>query len=809
MYITESDKETILRQSEGRMMEIIGNFTALHRSGSNYLGKCPLCTQERGLTVTPSKGIFKCFKCNQLSGKRPIDYLMKGEKMTFPEALKYLADQMGISIEIKDDNPRPRPKATPGKPGKRGEKAGTFCARMLDESGLTYDDVTAKIFKKDSSKTVFQTKTFRPGTVSDKGEIIDGDDVIIEYFDLEGNPVKYETKDRRGVGTGRYREYFRVRWQFPDEHKDREGRPAKYKTPYGSSTYIYIPQKIRDLWREKSQIPHLFIQEGEKKAEKASKHGLPSIAVSGIQNMGTNGRLPEDLIRIIADCQVKNVTFLLDADWNNLSSNLRITDNVTYRPYMFFSAIRNYKDYMRTLVNRDLYVEIYFGYIRQNKAGDKQYLYFDDSVWEITAKHIQQIDYPAINQHHFWTDKKKIFPARLLDEPLFSFIKSPDGHYSYSLTEAGQQCHFLQFLINSSNFTWKKERMIADQAADVVITPEEKQENILHFLSKLCAIGFLALDFKDSNTAKAVIGMDGKQSEVGSSNGRSGKSLLGEAIRKVKPTVYINGKKTDFDTDQFIWNDVTEKTQIVFIDDVRPGFNFENQFANITGDWAVNYKGGTRVTFPFSSSPKEYICTNHALNGTGSSFKDRQWLIAFSDFYNETHKPKDDFGVLFFDEWEFEQWNLFWNLIAGCIQLYLSTGVVEAPGERLEQRIIRQKMGESFLMWAEEYYSDGEGTKLNQRISRKEIYDTYLTEFPHERKFVSPQKFREKLMAFCQWKGYTFNPQRYDNLTGLPMYFDKDGNPNLDDKSGGTEYFTIGNARFGADPNEIIPEKPF
>ncbi len=1020
MYISEQDKENILSRSENKLIEIIGQFTQLQHSGVSYLGKCPLCGQERGLTITPGKGVFKCFKCNQLTGKRPIDYLMKGEKMTFPEALKHLASHLGIFIEVQEAKPQPAPAKKSKKTGKLGVKKDTFCARMLEESGLTYDDVTAKIFKKDDHKSIFQSKTFRPGTISDKGEIIDGDDVIIEYFDIEGNPVKYELKDKKGNGTGKYREYFRVRWQYPEEHKDKNGRPGKYRSPYGAYTYIYIPQKIREAYRNKEKIPHLFIQEGEKKAEKATKHGLPSIAISGIQNLGTNGRLPEDLIKIIAECEVKNVTFLLDADWNDLSPNLRITDNVTYRPYMFFSAVRNYKEYLRTLVNRDLYVEIYFGHVRENQihdkgiddllantlkeneddlrkdidylineknltgkyiklykittatdqkikeiwcldnpksfaelhkktlkdmpeftfgkhrwkfdgdellsaqpieadeqfweeikkedrqgnirinyefkyvrshrflqnrgfgryrkldgsfeyihltpptvrtvqhwevrdflyefarmncnedvnemlirggtqylgpdklgsiqflepaflkySGDKQYFYFENSAWEVSAQKIQQLDYSSINKHHFWSDKKKHFPAKLLDKPLISFRKDESGQYSYTLTESGKQCHYLNFLINASNFTWKKEKMIAGGDEGVAIGTDERQENVLHLLSKLCAIGYLLLDFKDPNTAKAVVGMDGKQSEVGTSNGRSGKSLLGEAIRQVKPTVYINGKKNDIDTDQFIWNDVTEKTQLVFIDDVRPGFNFENQFANITGDWAVNYKGGGRVTFPFSSSPKEYIATNHALNGTGSSIKARQWLIAFSDFYNDTHQPKDDFGILFFNEWEFDQWNLFWNLMANCVQFYLSTGVVEAPGERLEQRIIRQKMGESFLMWAEEYYSDGEEAKLNQRLSRKEIFDNYLQEFPHERKFTSPQKFREKLLAYCQWKGYQFNPQRYDSITGLPMFFDKDGAPNIDDKSGGVEYFTIGNKQFTANPNEYVPEKPF
>lgn len=142
-------------------------------------------------------------------------------------------------------------------------------------------------------------------------------------------------------------------------------------------------------------------------------------------------------------------------------------------------------------------------------------------------------------------------------------------------------------------------------------------------------------------------------------------------MRHVTPTVYIPGKRQDIFNDQFIWNDVQENTKIVFIDDVLLNFNFEFLFPNITGDWSVNHKGEGRFTIPFSRSAKIYIATNHALKGSGSSFNDRQWLLAFSDFYNDSHKPVDDFGTLFFSEWDFDQWNLTWNLLANCIQLYL------------------------------------------------------------------------------------------------------------------------------------------
>ena len=154
---------------------------------------------------------------------------------------------------------------------------------MLAESGLTFEDVTANVYKSDDNKSLFQLRTFRPGGIDETGRMTkNADDVIIEYYDLEGLPVTYLRKAGK-KDSGERKEYFRVRWQFPDAHLDKNGKSYKYKSPAGSGTPIYIPERLRAMVKAKTEITRLYIQEGEKKAEKACKHGIPSIAVSGIQ----------------------------------------------------------------------------------------------------------------------------------------------------------------------------------------------------------------------------------------------------------------------------------------------------------------------------------------------------------------------------------------------------------------------------------------------------------------------------------------------------------------------------------------------
>ena len=159
----------------------------------------------------------------------------------------------------------------------------------------------------------------------------------------------------------------------------------------------------------------------------------------------------------------------------------------------------------------------------------------------------------------------------------------------------------------------------------------------------------------------------------------------------------------------------------VFIDDIRVNFDFEALFPEITGDFQIEGKGIKRYTLHRSVSPKLLMSTNHAIKGEGSSFKDRQILLGFSDFYSDEHKPIDDFGVLFFDEWDVNQWNLFYNMAAMALHIYFKYGLINAPTEKLEKRRLRQEIGEVFLDWAEEYFSR-EANLRNVHLEKNEMY---------------------------------------------------------------------------------------
>ena len=453
-----------------------------------------------------------------------------------------------------------------------------------------------------------------------------------------------------------------------------------------------------------------------------------------------------------------------------------------------------------------------------------QFLFFKNNYWKITAGGIESKPMNDL-QNYVWDDRVNDFDATLIGREMVKVEKFDLDYvlkhkldpieyepvfnqFKITFTQEARDCHFAQFLYNTGEFFWNKtqHQKTRKKLPHDLRSIEERFETDLHMVSKMTAIGYLLHKFRDKSCEKAVIAMDGKLSEVGESNGRTGKSLVGFAIGNVLPQCYIGAKSKDLDMDPFLFEEVTEKTDNIFLDDVRANIDFEFFFPVITGKITINTKGLKKVTLPERDTPKIYLTTNHAINGSSSSFKDRQALIAFSDYYNEDFKPLDDFGMNFFDDWDERQWNLFYNFMADCLRLYFQaadlgwgynhSGLISPPTERLDQRRLRQFMGESFLTWAGEYFnvSDPESINsfdvhnMNEDIIRKDMYDSFLDKNPNERKYVNPYKFKKKMIAWCEYHKAQFNPQIRDK-------FGKSGG---DDKRGGIEYFTIANNNYSA-----------
>jgi len=79
------------------IVEIIGQYVPLKKSGSNYKGLCPFHQEKSpSFMVHPAKQIFHCFGC--AAGGDVFSFLMKHDNMNFPEALEALAERAHIRL---------------------------------------------------------------------------------------------------------------------------------------------------------------------------------------------------------------------------------------------------------------------------------------------------------------------------------------------------------------------------------------------------------------------------------------------------------------------------------------------------------------------------------------------------------------------------------------------------------------------------------------------------------------------------------------------------------------------------------------
>ena len=89
--------------STARIEEVIGEFVQLKKSGSNLKGLSPFNNEKTpSFMVSPAKQIFKDFSSGK--GGSVVTFLMELEQMTYPEALRWLANK--YNIEVPEERPQ-------------------------------------------------------------------------------------------------------------------------------------------------------------------------------------------------------------------------------------------------------------------------------------------------------------------------------------------------------------------------------------------------------------------------------------------------------------------------------------------------------------------------------------------------------------------------------------------------------------------------------------------------------------------------------------------------------------------------------
>ena len=96
------DKPTIARIMDAtKIEEVVSEFVTLKKRGVNYIGLCPFHNDSHpSFSVSPTRGICHCFTCGK--GGNAVNFLMELEQMTYPDALRWLANKYHIEIKERE-----------------------------------------------------------------------------------------------------------------------------------------------------------------------------------------------------------------------------------------------------------------------------------------------------------------------------------------------------------------------------------------------------------------------------------------------------------------------------------------------------------------------------------------------------------------------------------------------------------------------------------------------------------------------------------------------------------------------------------
>jgi len=321
------DRETIDRIIQtAEITEVVQDFVNLKKRGTNYLGLCPFHNEKTpSFNVSPSKGIFKCFGCGK--GGNAVQFIMEHEHLSYPEALKFLANKYNIEIREKE-----------------------LTAEEVEERNLRDSLIIVTKFAKEYFKNNLHNhnegKAVGMAYLKERGVRDD----MIEKFELGYSLDQWEALAREASKNGYKPEYldkagltvpkenrrydrFRARIMFPIHSLSgnvigfggrilkKDEKTAKYLNSPESE--IYHKSKILyGIYHAKKAITQqdkCYLVEGYTDVIALHQAGIENVVASS----GTS--LTEDQIRLIKRF-TPNVTVIFDGDTAGIKASLRGVD---------------------------------------------------------------------------------------------------------------------------------------------------------------------------------------------------------------------------------------------------------------------------------------------------------------------------------------------------------------------------------------------------------------------------------------------------------------------------------------------------
>lgn len=323
------DPSTIERiLDSANISDVVSEFVTLKKRGVNQLGLCPFHNEKTpSFTVSPAKGIFKCFGCGK--GGNAVNFIMELEQLSYPDALRWLAKKYHIEIEEKEESQEEK--------ALKDERES-----MMIVSAFAQKYFSRFLLKENEGRTIglsyLRERGIRDDIITkfELGYCPDGKDLFTQAAQREG--YKMEFLEKTGLTIKRddwVRDRFGGRVIFPVHNVagrviafggrtlTNDKKVAKYLNSPESEIY-HKGKTLYGIYQAKRDITRLdkcFLVEGYTDVLSFHQAGIENVVASS----GTS--LTIEQIRLIRRFS-PNITIVYDGDDAGIKASLRGIDMV-------------------------------------------------------------------------------------------------------------------------------------------------------------------------------------------------------------------------------------------------------------------------------------------------------------------------------------------------------------------------------------------------------------------------------------------------------------------------------------------------
>ncbi|HOL53215.1 MAG TPA: DNA primase [Coprothermobacter proteolyticus] len=291
------DEAAVYIRNNVDIVEVVSRYVSLKKVGRNYFGLCPFHSEKTpSFSVNPGKGIFKCFGCGE--GGDVIKFLSKIENVSYREAVKMLATEVGISVDENSETEKILQVLEEARRLMNGvllTRSGALALRYLSSRGVKAETIGVFGLGYDPTRDFLQKALIRKGFTADLVRKAGLTNSIGNDFFGRRIVFPIENLSRRTIGFG--------------ARTLDETNPVKYLNTGETATF----KKSRVLYGINQALPSIdktksvILVEGYFDAVVLSQEGFSNV----VAILGTT--VTPEQSRLLSR-KVRRATFLLDSD---------------------------------------------------------------------------------------------------------------------------------------------------------------------------------------------------------------------------------------------------------------------------------------------------------------------------------------------------------------------------------------------------------------------------------------------------------------------------------------------------------------